>query len=118
MPDTLYHVLGEAEWARARAAGRHAPPELARDGFLHCCTRAQLGFVAARHFAGRSGMLAMRFRPALCGAALEWVRSEPGQDPFPHLRGAVPARAVVEVVPLGMLAPAGDGWGGEPEALP
>ena len=100
MPDALFHVLDPAEWATAQAAGRHAPPALARDGFLHCCTAAQLGFVAARHFAGRGGMLAMRFRPELCGAALEWVRSEPDQGPFPHLRGAVPVAAVLEVVPL------------------
>jgi uncharacterized protein (DUF952 family) len=104
MAETLFHVLDAAAWAEARASGRHAPPELARDGFLHCCTRAQLGFVAARHFAGRSGMLALRFRPELCGAALEWVRSEPDQDPFPHLRGAVPVAAVVEVVALETLA--------------
>ena len=45
-------------------------------------------------------MLAMRFRPEACGAALEWVRSEPDQDPFPHLRGAIPIAAVVEVAPL------------------
>ena len=100
MAQTLFHVLDATGWATALACGRHAPPELGRDGFLHCCTRAQLGFVAKRHFAGRAGMLAMRFRPELCGAAVEWVRSEPDQDPFPHLRGAVPVAAVVEVVAL------------------
>ena len=104
MAETLFHVLDAAAWASAQAAGLHAPPELARDGFLHCCTRAQLGFVAARHFAGRSGMLALRFRPELCSATLEWVRSEPDQDPFPHLRGAVPVAAVVEVVAMETLA--------------
>ncbi len=99
-PDTLYHVLDAPAWAAAQASGRHAPPELARDGFLHCCTGAQLGFVAARHFAGRAGMLALRFRPDRCDAVLEWVRSEPDQAPFPHLRGAIPTGAVVEVAAL------------------
>ena len=100
MTDTLFHVLGAQAWEAAQAAGQHAPPELSRDGFLHCCTRAQLGFVARRHFAGRGGMLALQFRPEACGAPLEWVRSEPDQDPFPHLRGAIPIAAVVEVAPL------------------
>ena len=104
MTETLFHVLDAAAWAAAQASGRHAPPELARDGFLHCCTRAQIGFVLARHFAGRHGMLALRFRPELCDVALEWVRSEPDQDPFPHLRGAVPVAAVVELVALETLA--------------
>ena len=104
MTDTLFHVLGAQAWEAAQAAGQHAPPELSRDGFLHCCTRAQLGFVARRHFAGRGGMLALRFRPEACGAPLEWVRSEPDQDPFPHLRGAIPIAAVVEVAALEALA--------------
>ncbi len=107
MPDTLFHVLDAPAWAMAQASGRHAPPELSRDGFLHCCTRAQLRFVAGRHFAGRTGMLALRFRPGLCGAAVEWVRSEPDQAPFPHLRGAIPVAAVVEVAALEAL-PGGD----------
>ena len=98
--DTLYHVLGAEAWAAAEAAGRYAPPELARDGFLHCCTRAQLGFVARRHFGERQGLLAMRFDLWRCGVALDWVRSEPDQAPFPHLRGAVPLDAVIEVVAL------------------
>ena len=117
MPDTLYHVLSAAEWAQARSAGRHAPPALARDGFLHCCTRAQLRFVAARHFAGSRGMLVMGFDPRRCGAALDWVRSEPDQDPFPHLRGAVPLDAVVEVAALDALL-GRDGGAGEAGAGP
>ena len=103
MSDTLFHVLDAGAWEAAQAAGQHAPPELSRDGFLHCCTRAQLGFVARRHFAGRTGMLALRFRPEACAAPPEWVRSEPDQDPFPHLHGPIPLAAVVEVAALDTL---------------
>ena len=100
MTEVLCHVLSGPEWMLALATGRHSPPRLTEQGFLHCCTPGQLGFVAARHFAGRSGMLVMRFRPELCDGDLEWVRSEPDQEPFPHLRGPIPVDAVLEVALL------------------
>jgi uncharacterized protein (DUF952 family) len=63
--------------------------------FLHCCTEAQLGFVLARHFAGRSGLLVLRFDPAMVEGRILWEQSEPDQDPFPHLYGALPLRVTV-----------------------
>ena len=96
----LHHVLTVAEWQVARRDGQHAPPALARDGFLHCCTPAQLGFVLARHFAGATGLLVLSFDVALVDAELHWVKSEPDQDPFPHLYGAIPVSAVTVAAPL------------------
>jgi uncharacterized protein (DUF952 family) len=90
----LHHVLTTTAWDAAQAAGVHAPPELARDGFLHCCTPAQLGFVLARHFAGASGLLVIAFDTDLVTAAVRWVNSEPDQPPFPHLYGPIPCAAV------------------------
>ena len=58
--------------------------------FLHCCTEAQLAFVLARHFAGRIGLLVLRFAPASVEGRIVWEQSEPDQDPFPHLYGALP----------------------------
>ena len=57
--------------------------------FLHCCTEAQLPFVLSRHFAGRTGLVVLRFGPAAVEGRLEWERSEPDQEPFPHLYGAL-----------------------------
>ncbi len=73
---------------------------LGGEPFLHCCTEAQLSFVLGRHFAGRSGLLVVRFDPATVDGRIEWERSEPDQDPFPHLYGRLPlAGAVVEAAP-------------------
>ena len=96
----LCHVATVAEWAEARARGDCAPAALARDGFLHCCTEAQLGFVLARHFAGRPGLVLLRFDPARTGADLRWDRSEPDQDPFPHLYGALPLGTIEAADPV------------------
>lgn len=96
----LCHLLTPAGWARAQAEGTCAPAELARDGFLHCCTPAQVAFVAARHFPERADMLVLRFDPARTGTVPEWVASEPDQAPFPHLHGPIPLAAVLDVRPL------------------
>ncbi len=99
----IFHILDADAWTRAQQAGVHAPAELARDGFLHCCRRSQLGFVAARFFAGRAGMLVLRIDPSACPGELRWERSEPDQDSFPHLFGPVPIAAVRGVEPLDLL---------------
>ena len=97
----LHHVLTEAAWAVARRDGVHAPPELAKHGFLHCCTPAQLDFVLRRHFAGVSGLLVLSFEADDVAAPVRWVKSEPDQEPFPHLFGPLPVAAVRRVVHLG-----------------
>ncbi len=85
MAEILCHVTTPDALGQDRITG--AP-------FLHCCTEAQLGFVLARHFAGRAGLLVLRFDPALAEGTIRWEQSEPGMDPFPHLYGALPLRAV------------------------
>ncbi len=90
----LHHVLTMAAWQAAQEIGVYAPPELTRDGFLHCCTPAQLDFVLARHFAGATGLVVITFETDAVPATLRWVNSEPDQPPFPHLYGAIPCTAV------------------------
>ncbi len=59
--------------------------------FLHCCTEAQLAFVLARHFPGKTGLIVLRFDPAaVVDGHIRWERSEPDMDPFPHLYGPLP----------------------------
>ncbi len=84
---TLCHVTTPATVAAANGVLRGTP-------FLHCCTEAQLAFVLARHFPGRTGLLLIRFDPATVQGRIEWERSEPDQDPFPHLYGAMPLATV------------------------
>lgn len=69
---------------------------LSAEPFLHCCTQAQLGFVLTRHFAGRSGLLVLRFDPAVVEGRIVSERSEPDQDPFPHLYGRLPLAEVTK----------------------
>lgn len=97
----LNHVLTEADWHAAVQAGIYAPPELHRDGFLHCCTPAQLEFVMRRHFAGVVDLLVLLFDTQDVAVPVQWVKSEPDQDPFPHLYGPIPCDAVRQVARAG-----------------
>ena len=94
--DALLHVTTAAAWALAHAAGAYACPQ---GGFIHLCTPAQLAFVLARHFAGRTGLLVLKLDPA--GLDIRFEASEPGMPPFPHLYGSLPAAAVRAVTPAG-----------------
>ena len=98
---TILHVTSRAAWEQARASGVHSPPELARDGFLHCCTEAQLTFVLGRHFAGATGLVVLEVDAEATGARVDWVGSEPDQSAFPHLSGSIPVRAVLSARSLG-----------------
>ena len=92
----LCHVIDEAGWRAARAAKavNGAP-------FLHCCTPDQLPFVLGRHFAGRDGLLVLRFEAAALTDAIRWVKSEPDQEPFPHLHAPLPIALVTQVDQVG-----------------
>jgi uncharacterized protein (DUF952 family) len=96
----LYHVVTQAAWAAAAGLEVYAPPSLSADGFLHCCTPAQLGFVLARHFAGATGLLILTFDTQDVPSEVRWVTSEPDQDPFPHLFGPIPRRAISRIAPV------------------
>ena len=84
--DRFLHVTDAAGWAATQAAG-----SIQDTPFLHLCTDAQLPFVLARHFAGRTGLLLLALDPE--GLDVRWEGSEPGMDPFPHLYGPAPVSA-------------------------
>ena len=94
----IFHLLARAEWERAKAAGRYAPPSLAELGFIHFCEDRQLLATARRWFPGRDDLIVLAVREDRVGAE---VRREPADgDRFPHLYGPLPLEAVVEALPL------------------
>lgn len=95
MRDTLIFKIAEADaWAAAERAGRFegAPIDLA-DGYIHFSTAAQLAETAAKHFAGRDGLVLVAVAAADLGDALVYEPSRGGAL-FPHLYGPLPISAV------------------------
>ena len=103
-PRTVYRLLGSEEWQRAQASGRFLGTEHdRRDGFIHFSTAEQLAETAARHYAGRTGLVILGVNVELLGSALRWEPSRGGAL-FPHLYGELPVSAVTRVEPLPLSA--------------
>ncbi|RZT88628.1 uncharacterized protein (DUF952 family) [Pseudonocardia sediminis] len=103
--DPLLHLCTPADWRAALTSGSVAPPSLQEVGFVHLSTAEQVALPAQRLFAGRRDMVLLVLdRAAIDRAGIEvrWKPGVPG-DPesmrFPHAYGALPASAVLTVLP-------------------
>lgn len=96
LDDTLiYKIVDRPSWREARLAGGYGgSADDRRDGFIHFSARRQLEATAARHFAGRTGLVLVAVDPAALGDALRWEPSR-GGDLFPHLYATLGIDAVV-----------------------
>lgn len=95
----ILHVLAADDWATAQANGSYGGDTLDRDGFIHCCTPAQLAHVLATYFPGLRGLLALHIQPEDLAAELRWEESGPG-SPYPHIYGPLNLDAVLAVQEL------------------
>lgn len=96
----IYKICETELWAQALADGRFpgAPVDRA-DGYIHFSTAAQVRETAAKHFAGRTGLLLIAVDDATLGPDLRYEPSR-GGDLFPHLYGEWRAADVAWVRPL------------------
>ncbi|MFD1331552.1 DUF952 domain-containing protein [Methylopila musalis] len=101
MASTLVYKIVDADaWAQAERAGRFdgAPVDVA-DGYIHFSTAAQAPETAAKHFAGRTGLLLVAVETEALGEALRWEPSRGGAL-FPHLYAPLTLDAVRWSAPL------------------
>lgn len=96
----IYKIADEAAWRSAEAAGVFlgAPIDLA-DGFIHFSTAEQVLETAAKHFAGREGLVLAAFDAGQLGDALRYEVSR-GGDLFPHLYASLDPSLAAWVKPL------------------
>jgi uncharacterized protein (DUF952 family) len=100
MTEFIYKICDESVWRRAEAEGvfRGAGIDLA-DGYIHFSTASQARETAARHFAGRRGLVLAAVDPMKLGDALKWEVSRGGAL-FPHLYAPLHVADVAWVAPL------------------
>jgi uncharacterized protein (DUF952 family) len=92
----LFHITTELAWAAARETGKYRAASLETEGFIHLSTGDQWPRTLVRWFPGRGDLVLLTIDPARLEETE--VRYEPahGED-FPHLFGALPIHAVIEV---------------------
>ncbi len=96
----IYKIFAAEEWDALARDGETAgaPVDLA-DGFIHFSTAEQVAETAAKHFAGRAGLVLAAIEADALGAALRWEPSRGGAL-FPHLYAPLRRAAVAWVWPL------------------
>lgn len=102
-PAFAWKIADRQDWDQALADGAYAGSDVDRaDGFIHLSAADQLAGTAARHFAGRDGLVLL----AVDLSHLEAVRWEPsrGGALFPHLYADLPVAAVTEARALSVTA--------------
>jgi uncharacterized protein (DUF952 family) len=101
-PSVLVHLCSNDEWRSAQASGEHRPDSLGMNGFVHLSTPEQVHLPANRLYAGRTDLVLLRIDPARLTSPIRWepgVPTDPEAMVFPHLYGALPADAVINVTP-------------------
>jgi uncharacterized protein (DUF952 family) len=101
-PSALVHLCSADEWRRAQLRGEHRPDSLDANGFVHLSTPEQVHLPANRLYAGRADLVLLRIDPACLTSEVRWepgVPTDPDAMVFPHLYGALPVEAVINVTP-------------------
>ena len=98
----LFHITTRAAWDAARAAGSYQPESLAREGFIHASTAAQVVATANARFRGRDDLVLLCIDEAKVSAHLRYEHP-PARDPraherFPHIYAPLLPEAVVDVI--------------------
>ena len=103
-PAPILHITERALWDAARERGSYEwstrGRTLQQEGFIHCSTRSQLPRVATFLYGSYDGpdeLVVLVVDPARLDAPLKYEAPEPGGEEFPHVYGAIPVGAVVEV---------------------
>jgi uncharacterized protein (DUF952 family) len=115
-PQVLVHLCPSDEWSSARSRGELRPESLASVGFIHLSTPEQVHLPANRLFRGRDDLVLLHIDPDRLDAPIHWepgVPTDPESMLFPHLYGALPVGAVMNVTSYlpgadGLFAPAGE----------
>jgi uncharacterized protein (DUF952 family) len=96
----VYKIVPETLWQQARQSGvfNGAAIDLT-DGFIHFSTASQARETAARHFAGKDGLLLVAVDAEVLGEKLVFEPSR-GGDLFPHLYTPLQLSAVLWEKPL------------------
>jgi uncharacterized protein (DUF952 family) len=100
LPAVLLHLISSDEWSSAKTEGQLRPESLSSAGFIHLSTPEQVHLPANRLYRGRHDLLLLHIDPARLDAPIHWesgVATDPESMLFPHLYGALPVSAVINV---------------------
>jgi uncharacterized protein (DUF952 family) len=92
----IYHVVTSHEWNEQHNADQFAPASFADEGFIHCCTHAQLAGVLERYYKGRTDLLLLTIDDQALAFPLKYEKAT-NNELFPHLYGIINKNAITAV---------------------
>ena len=96
----IFHITSRTAWDAALGAGIYEADSLSTEGFIHCSTAEQYVWVANQRFRGRTDLVLLHIDETRLHCEVRYENLEGGETAFPHVYGAIPIRAVLNVTPL------------------
>lgn len=114
------HLCSTDEWSSASSQGELRPESLSSVGFIHLSKPEQVHLPANRLYRDRQDLVLLHIDPTRLDSPIRWelgVATDPDSMLFPHLYGALPVSAVINVTSYrpaadGTFPPTG-GWANE-----
>ncbi len=91
----IYHVVMPDYWQQFEDETAYKPPTFAEEGFIHCCTKAQIDYVLSTYFKGVAEILLLKIDKTRLTSELK-VEPANGQH-FPHVYGAINRSAIIDI---------------------
>lgn len=104
----IFHVIPKPAWDQARLRGEYRGDTLDTEGFIHCCTAAQVAGVLDRYFRGQAGLLLLKIDLPRLRPPVRWESPPHSLESFPHVYGPLNLNAVVDITPLDIVEGADD----------
>ncbi len=96
----IYKICDATLWQSAVESGEFIGAEIdLQDGYIHFSTSEQMRETAAKHFAGREGLVIIAVDADALGEQMKWEPSRGGAL-FPHLYRALKVEEAVWCKPL------------------
>ena len=93
----IFHITSRTTWESALGAGIYEADSLSTEGFIHCSTADQYVWVANQRFRGRRDLVLLHIDPTRLRSEVRYENLEGGDTLFPHVYGAIPIGAVLNV---------------------
>ena len=101
-PSRIYHLIAAASWRAQQDAAEVATGQLARHGFIHCCTREQIVEIASWWLKDDAPLVALEIdHDRIPAGTVRFERPEGETREYPHVYGPLPRDTIVDAHQLG-----------------
>lgn len=92
----IYHIADNTHWVGFQNEAYYLPDGFEKEGFVHCCSLAQITGVLARYFNGKTNLVVLHIYENLLNAEIKYEAGPTGET-FPHVYGKIDKQAIVKV---------------------